>query len=1375
MPKQPIERRPNRNRPSSATDSTPDKSNLSQTTNLKEGITSRKSSGTNKFSQSQTVWRHPSRAEADQRRQDDLQRLTRSPLLPTPLSFMSPDLVMRGFGLGTLLFSFIGTLTLTSHQLEFPRILVYTLLMGLIAVAFFFGYSTSARFENQLLFQLSALAVETAATVVSILLIGFSAPLYCTVLPFYVIVGQVQSRFDTRLALSLTMLVWLAFFALMISSPDPLGGFWLLVLMLSLPFLGVTMVVRFVVREGRQRQHLIEALESLKTSEERYRQVTDQANDVIFTLDAAGKFSFVNPKMLEVTGYSEEELLERQFTEILGQESRQVAGNTLRNPAGSPVRKTLKPDRKIRGDQPALALEILRKDGSMVVTEVTIAPISDEQGKLSGWVGIARDVTERTRMRAQVERRNRDLSALNAVISTAGQSLELDKLLNDVVTTLVEVLRADVAGITLIEEETRLLKVGAYKGLSDVVVRAVTNASIEDNESLTHSVAASGQPLLIGDMTLHNQAADNAAVQTMGLRAFAAAPIKTRDRLLGVVSLISHQRGAFQQDDLDLLVSIGNSLAVAIENARLYGTSLNQVREMTCMAEIARAINLSESLGQTLTNIAESISLTLGYKSCAISLIEPDQFYIRAYGSYGMPPGFLERINRLAQDSTVTREELLQMPIFRTLEAAGPVVYKLTPIRGKLEAITQEALAQGWTIALTVPFYVGGKPAGVISCYSTENAPPPDSELSLLTTIANQTSLAVQNAELFREQQRRADQLRAVGEIGRRIGSILSVDELLPFITRLLQQTFDYYVVSILLVDSDSPQELVLRAIHGWNPDGLNSTSGTRIRIDSGKGMLGWVAHTGDPVIVPDVSKEPRFVDYGEPGIVKSEMVVPIKRGPQVIGVIDLASTLLNGFDEIDLATMQALAEQVTIALENARLYTEVNRVVVQLTNANMELAEATRHKSEFLANMSHELRTPLNAIIGFSEVLQDQVFGNLTERQLRYVTNILTSGRHLLTLVNDVLDLAKVEAGRMELYPEEFAPDEAITDVEAVVSVSAAKKSLTITNLFRAGLPLIRADKSKYKQVLYNLLSNAVKFTPEKGKISVGNYLHQEGGQDYIAIWVKDTGIGIRKEDSIRIFEEFRQVDSSYSRQHQGTGLGLALSKRLVELHNGRIWVDSELGVGSLFTFILPLNSVTTQAPNALPAPSDPIDRLLEAQVQNQLEKHIKDGMQGSLDGKLKEDQILPAKIEAASEEEFSVFMRQAQSSPLTILVVDDNERATEILALYLGEAGYRVERAKSGQQALDKALTLSPRPALITLDLMLPDRSGWDILRDLKAAPATSAIPVLVITIADPSEAHQSSGAYGFISKPVIKAQLLALIAEALAATPPASTYSG
>lgn len=259
----------------------------------------------------------------------------------------------------------------------------------------------------------------------------------------------------------------------------------------------------------------------------------------------------------------------------------------------------------------------------------------------------------------------------------------------------------------------------------------------------------------------------------------------------------------------------------------------------------------------------------------------------------------------------------------------------------------------------------------------------------------------------------------------------------------------------------------------------------------------------------------------------------------------------------------------------------EQARVNAQLEQTNLQLERANLHKSQFLANMSHELRTPLNAIIGFSEVMQDQVFGSLNEKQTRYVNNILTSGRHLLALVNDVLDLSKVEAGKMELHWEEFSVPSAVYEVQTQLSTLAEQKNLQVIYEVDENLDRILADRARFRQILFNLLSNAIKFTPQGGRISItGSVQPDEKCENCRAALfrVVDTGIGISAENLTYIFESFRQVDNSYSRQYQGTGLGLALTQKLVEMHGGKIWVESEPGVGSTFSFTIPL--ITTAAP---------------------------------------------------------------------------------------------------------------------------------------------------------------------------------------------------
>jgi signal transduction histidine kinase len=267
-------------------------------------------------------------------------------------------------------------------------------------------------------------------------------------------------------------------------------------------------------------------------------------------------------------------------------------------------------------------------------------------------------------------------------------------------------------------------------------------------------------------------------------------------------------------------------------------------------------------------------------------------------------------------------------------------------------------------------------------------------------------------------------------------------------------------------------------------------------------------------------------------------------------------------------SSFNSMAEQLQ------KSYTELEQKVKERTNeleeANLRLRKADRLKSEFLANMSHELRTPLNSILGFAELLKEKAFGPLTDQQLQYLNNIANSGKHLLELINDILDLAKVDAGKIELHPEPFSVVQLIDEIHAIVRSIAKKKNIQVNREISPELQTITVDHSRFKQIMYNLLSNALKFTPENGTVTI----YVQSSKELVEFAVQDTGIGIALEDHDRIFNEFEQVDGSRARKYEGTGLGLALTKRLVELHGGKIWIESELGKGSKFIFTIPIKN---------------------------------------------------------------------------------------------------------------------------------------------------------------------------------------------------------
>jgi signal transduction histidine kinase len=293
----------------------------------------------------------------------------------------------------------------------------------------------------------------------------------------------------------------------------------------------------------------------------------------------------------------------------------------------------------------------------------------------------------------------------------------------------------------------------------------------------------------------------------------------------------------------------------------------------------------------------------------------------------------------------------------------------------------------------------------------------------------------------------------------------------------------------------------------------------------------------------------------------RSLLTVPILREQQIMGGLTVWRRQVGEFEPEVVNLLQTFATQSALAIHNARLFREIEE-------KGREIEAANRHKSEFLANVSHELRTPLNAIIGFSEVLQERLFGELNAKQAEYTDDILSSGKHLLSLINDILDLSKIEAGRMELEVTTFHLPDAIENALLLIRERASRHGIKLDRAIDDRLGDFTGDERKIKQILVNILSNAVKFTPEGGRIKVDARL----GDQSAIISVSDSGIGIAKEDQEAIFEEFRQVGSNYAHKREGTGLGLTLTKRFVEMHGGKIWVESELGKGSTFTFTLPI-----------------------------------------------------------------------------------------------------------------------------------------------------------------------------------------------------------
>ncbi|MDD4250485.1 MAG: response regulator, partial [Methanosarcina sp.] len=406
---------------------------------------------------------------------------------------------------------------------------------------------------------------------------------------------------------------------------------------------------------------------------------------------------------------------------------------------------------------------------------------------------------------------------------------------------------------------------------------------------------------------------------------------------------------------------------------------------------------------------------------------------------------------------------------------------------------------------------------------------------------------------------------------------------------------------------------------------------------------------------------------------------------------------------------------------------TKIKQAEDNLIQARITAETANRAKSEFLATMSHELRTPLNSVIGFSDLMIAGNVGELSQQQKKFLGNISTSGKHLLSLINNILDISKIEAGKMELNYETFAVKETFTEVKQLTSPLIEKKGLKMEFCIDEKLVNINADKIRFKQILFNLASNAIKFTPAGGKMTISSNMCGEMAQ----FTVRDTGIGIAEENRHKLFKPFTQLDSATNRMYEGTGLGLSLVKSFVELHKGKIWFESEVGKGTAFTFEIPLIAGLNKEGTAEVITED-IENVPTEDIENVPEPIIH----------------IPQIIEP---------LNSSRDEPL-ILVVEDDDASRELLEVTLTQEGYRVVSVPNGKEALELANKM--KPFAITLDIMMPGMNGWDVLKHLKLKEQTHDIPVIITSMLDERELGVIWGAVEHFIKPIQKDTLLSTL---------------
>jgi two-component system, NtrC family, sensor kinase len=650
---------------------------------------------------------------------------------------------------------------------------------------------------------------------------------------------------------------------------------------------------------------------------------------------------------------------------------------------------------------------------------------------------------------------------------------------------------------------------------------------------------------------------------TSGNRAITIMPMMRGDEAIGLLSVVRFVAGPLSDTQRAVLRTFANQAVIAIENTRLLKETKEALERQTATAEILRVISSSPTDVQPVFDaIVDSCTRLLAGSHSTLRLIKGDRAEIVASNSTqetntDKSPMPLDD-DSLPTTQAVLRQEVVQIPD--------------TFADGVSARIRQRGEQRGFRSLMIAPMLRESSAMGTIHVHRATPGRFTEKEVALLETFASQAVIAIENVRLFKELQaqttaltRSVGQLTALGEVGQAISSTLDLETVLKTIVSHAIQLTGLDGGAIYEYDEHS-EEFRLQMSENAAEDVMQVAREEPIRL--GDGAVGRAGVTREPVQVPDTLDESYQSERRELLIrsgYRAVLAVPLLRESHLLGALLVTRKTPGPFGAESVQVLKTFAAQSALAIQNARLFREV-------AEKGKQLEEASQHKSQFLASMSHELRTPLNAILGFNEMILDEIYGPVTPDVRSPLEEMQASGKHLLRLINNVLDLAKIEAGRMELSLYEYSVHDTVESVRSTLRSIAAEKGLELLTVVPADIPLAYGDPGRIAQCLLNLAGNALKFT-KAGKVEIGAKL--EG--DQLVYRVADTGVGIPVEKIGSLFTEFKQIDATIASEYGGTGLGLSITKKFIEMHGGRIWIESELGKGSAFIFEVPLRAKAT------------------------------------------------------------------------------------------------------------------------------------------------------------------------------------------------------
>lgn len=809
---------------------------------------------------------------------------------------------------------------------------------------------------------------------------------------------------------------------------------------------------------------------------------------------------------------------------------------------------------------------------------------------------------------------------------------------------------------------------------------------------------------------------DPAIGLTINARAFAVIPLRVAARQIGAIWIGIDVPHNFNETEKRIFQSFGEQASLSLDSALLLEQTNRRAQQLETSAQVSNAAGQILDLDSLLPQIVDLVRDSFGYDHAQIFLLDANNEYAELRASTGEAGKQLLNIrHKLRKGSTSV--------IGRVTETGRPVIAQDTSEQGVVHA--PNPYLPDTRSEMALPLILKGKVIGALDVQSKKANAFVREDIAALTTLAAQISVAIDNANLYQAAQDQADRMGLLFEVTTAAAAATSLREALQRVADNLYSSLAARAVAVYLKKEyqdhlgNTFSALEVDAVSGF---GIENDDVLRVKLtERGGGALVQAARRQTLMVIHDLQLDTAYKPMAPEA--RSAVLVPLAGGGELLGMIVLEGQRPNEFDNETIQLLQTLSGSLTAVVQNGQL-------LERLTAANDELRELDRLKSDFLANMSHELRTPLNSIIGFSRMMLKGMSGPLNDMQEADLSTIFGSGQHLLTVINDILDQAKITAGKMTISVEEF---DLKPEIEAVRSIGIGlvkDKPIDLRVEISNNLPMVYGDKVRVRQVLLNLVSNASKFT-RQGSVTIRVYALEENKKKMVHVDVTDTGIGIAQQDMDLLFEPFRQVDSSLTRTAGGTGLGLPIARSLMELMGGELTVQTQVNVGSTFSITIPTEAPSQQpeeeapaAPSEIVAAPPPMARPLP--------------VTGPL--------VMPS---------MPVELKRQ------IVAIEDNPDMVDQFRRSLQREGWEIIVCGSALEA--RAVVPAMQPTLILMDVDFDNGTGWELLDEFVNREDTSDIPVIVATLSEDRDRAMDKGAFAFLQRPYSPDVLLEAVTRA------------